>query len=127
MEHPESKPKGRFEINGLDTEPNGFVTGEKAGWWSACAGAFSAEIDMATQDLTVTERRYCSGTPLFYRQILYGPIPRYSPVYGSRAMKRARLMALVTACWLAALQPVLRRPTIRPWRLISFFSNSTSL
>ena len=38
----------------------------------------------------------------------------YSPTYGSRAMKRARLIAWVTACWLAAEQPVLRRPTIRP-------------
>ena len=29
-------------------------------------------------------------------------------------MKRARLMAFETACWLAAWQPVLRRLTIRP-------------
>lgn len=38
----------------------------------------------------------------------------YSPVYGNKAMKRARLMARVTACWLTAVQPVLRRLTIRP-------------
>ena len=38
----------------------------------------------------------------------------HSPTYGSSAMKRARLMASVTACWLAAVQPVLRRLTIRP-------------
>ena len=37
-------------------------------------------------------------------------------------MKRARLIASVTACWLAAEHPVLRRPTIRPCRLISFFT-----
>ncbi len=37
---------------------------------------------------------------------------RYSPTYGSRAMNRARLIALVTACWLAAVQPLLRRPMI---------------
>ena len=29
-------------------------------------------------------------------------------------MKRARLMARVTACWLTAVQPDLRRPTMRP-------------
>ena len=50
-----------------------------------------------------------------------------SPTYGKRPMNRARLMARHTACWLAAVQPDLRRPTIRPWRLINFFSNSTSL
>src|SRR5690606_14885044 len=35
------------------------------------------------------------------------PRTNYSPVYGSRAMKRARLTASVTACWLAAEHPVL--------------------
>jgi len=38
----------------------------------------------------------------------------YSPVYGKSPMKRARLMAWLTVCWLTAVQPVLRRPTIRP-------------
>jgi hypothetical protein len=51
----------------------------------------------------------------------------YSPTYGSSAMKRARLTALVTACWLMAVQPLLRRLTILPWRLISLPSNSMSL
>lgn len=51
----------------------------------------------------------------------------YSPVYGSSAMKRARLIARVTACWLTAEHPVLRRLTMRPWRLTNFFNSSTSL
>ena len=51
----------------------------------------------------------------------------YSPTNGSKAMKRARLTAAVTACWLAAVQPLLRRPTIRPWRFTIFLSSSTSL
>ena len=42
-------------------------------------------------------------------------------------MKRARLMAAVTACWLTAVQPLLRRPMIFPWRLVSRFRSSTSL
>jgi len=50
-----------------------------------------------------------------------------SPLYGIKAMKRARLIDAVTACWLIAVQPVLRRPTILPWRLVSFFNSSTSL
>ena len=37
-------------------------------------------------------------------------------------MKRARLIALVTACWLTAVQPLLRRLMILPCRLVSFFS-----
>ena len=36
-------------------------------------------------------------------------------------MKRARLMARVTACWLMAVQPLLRRLMILPCRLVSFF------
>ena len=36
-------------------------------------------------------------------------------------MKRARLMASVTACWLTAVQPLFRRLMILPWRLMSFF------
>ena len=51
----------------------------------------------------------------------------YSPTYGNSAMKRARLIASVTACWLAAVQPLLRRLTILPWRLVSLFSSSKSL
>ena len=51
----------------------------------------------------------------------------YSPTYGNSAMNRARLMASVTACWLAAVQPLLRRLTILPWRLVSLFSSSKSL
>ena len=42
-------------------------------------------------------------------------------------MKRARLMARVTACWLAAVQPVLRRPTMRPCRLVIRVNRSRSL
>ena len=51
----------------------------------------------------------------------------YSPTYGNKAMKRARLMASVTACWLAAVQPLLRRLTILPWRLVSLLRSSKSL
>ena len=42
-------------------------------------------------------------------------------------MKRARLMAVVTACWLTAVQPLLRRLMILPCRLVSFFSSSDVL
>ncbi len=41
--------------------------------------------------------------------------------------KASRFTALVTACWLTAVQPVLRRTTIRPWRFTSFFKSSKSL
>lgn len=51
----------------------------------------------------------------------------YSATYGRSAMNRARLTARVTACWLAAVQPLLRRLSNLPWRLVSFPSNSKSL
>src|SRR6266496_795024 len=38
----------------------------------------------------------------------------HSPTYGNSAINLARLMASVTACWLAAVQPLLRRLTILP-------------
>lgn len=58
----------------------------------------------------------------------YSPLSdRYSPTNGINAMNRARLTAAVTACWLTAEQPLLRRPTIFPWRLTNLVNNSTSL
>ena len=58
----------------------------------------------------------------------YSTLDSYqSPTNGNSAMNRARLIARATACWLAAWQPVLRRLTIRPWRLVSFVNRSRSL
>lgn len=51
----------------------------------------------------------------------------YSATYGINAMNRARFTALVIVCWLTAVQPFLRRPTMRPWRLTSLESKSISL
>jgi len=41
-----------------------------------------------------------------------------SPTKGSNAMKRARLIESDTACWLTAVQPVLRRPTIQQFDVL---------
>ena len=62
------------------------------------------------------QKMVCSD--ICYSDLCYLPFPQ-SPTYGMSAMKRARLTARATACWLAAWQPVLRRLTMRPWRLVS--------
>src|SRR5262249_6987169 len=51
----------------------------------------------------------------------------YSPTYGMRAMKRARLIASFTARWKAAQLPLRLRLKSFPWLVQSFLSVCTSL
>ena len=91
---------------------------DRTGWWNLYrwyGGRVQPLVEMQAEFALVqrpAEEALFNPPRLCQRR--GSPPETQSETYGRSAMNRARLIAVETACWLAAVQPLLRRPTTLP-------------